>query len=196
MKPWRPDKHKPSMNYVAQQGLTLIELMIGLTIVAVFVGIGIPNFRQLIGSQKRVTITNELVATFMLARNEAMKSARHVSVCVSVDGENCASKEPDWRNGWIVFANTRRANATVRDDDEPLIRVFPSLPANINMIQSTSLSASPAVVFSPLGDVNVSGFVTYCDFSGDVNARAIVLERSGAARVLATQSDGGAIDCG
>ena len=63
-----------------QRGLTLVELMIGLTVVAIVAAVGVPNFRNFVADQNRVIATNDLLSALHLARSEALKLSRHVTV--------------------------------------------------------------------------------------------------------------------
>lgn len=184
----------PSTTERRQRGLTLIELLVGVAVVAIITTVGVPQFRGFIANQNRVAGTNDVVMSMMLARSEALKLVRHVTICASKDGNTCATNVSDWRHGWIVFANTARSNAGKLDSGETLIRMFPALGGGAVIASPDGLGA--VVTFRPTGDVDTGGTLTYCDDRGAPNARAIVLERSGRARVTTRTFDGSEVSCG
>lgn len=84
------------------RGLTVIELMVTLIIVAIVVSIAVPNFRDFIQDTRATTESNKIVGALNLARSEAIKRGTPVSVCPSSDQASC-SGDTDWGKGWIVF---------------------------------------------------------------------------------------------
>lgn len=175
------------------RGLTLIELLVGVAIVTALVGVGVPGFKNFIANQERVAATNDLVAALTLARNEALKSVRHVSVCRSRDGAQCAQGDGHWGEGWIVFANSAQANVTRRDEDEALIRVFPGLREHILLTGDNGIGN--VVAFRPTGDTDFAGTIVYCDARGDKSARSVIVERSGRAYVADRTINDGELEC-
>ncbi|MEP6635054.1 MAG: GspH/FimT family pseudopilin [Luteimonas sp.] len=88
------------MRQASNKGFTLIELMVVIAIVAILLAFALPSFEGTMRSNRVGTATNELMASFSLARSEAVRSARGGSVCASADGSICGGT---WNNGWIVM---------------------------------------------------------------------------------------------
>lgn len=89
----------------AQRGFTLIEAMIAIAVMTVLVTIAVPSFRDAsLGSQLRAS-ANDLVASAHFARSEAIKRNDVVTMCMSSDGENCATSG-GWEQGWVVLLGT------------------------------------------------------------------------------------------
>jgi len=78
-----------------QHGFTLVELMIGLAIAAIVLGVGVPSFADLVRNNRLTSQVNELVGAFNLARSEAIKLGQSVDVSTSSGGSN-------WKAGWVV----------------------------------------------------------------------------------------------
>src|SRR3979409_427263 len=95
----------------AQRGVTLVEMLITVGIVAILGSIAIPNLSNLHRSAARAAVVNDLMHSIYLARSEAIKRNLVIGICRSVEGVKCANTQPDWSGGWIVFENT--------DDDQP-----------------------------------------------------------------------------
>lgn len=96
---------KPFMrSFNVNRGFTLVELMIGIALMAILLTIAVPSFRDAtLGSQLSAT-SNNLMAGAYLARSEALKRNRVVTLCSSSDGVSC--DDSDWHQGWIVLADT------------------------------------------------------------------------------------------
>ncbi len=109
-----------------QQGFTLVELMIGLVLVAILLGIGIPQFRNFILDQRLRATSSDLRVALTLARSEAIKRNRVVELLPDADG---------WGKGWTI------PNPTVGDPDI------------LNHVQSgeTTISGPAEARFSPAG---------------------------------------------
>jgi type IV fimbrial biogenesis protein FimT len=124
-----------------QKGVTLLELMVGIAVFAVLVGLGVPSFFEIINNNRTTTQANELVAALNLARSEAVKRGNPVSVCSSSDGADCDASTT-WTSGWIVFEDVAGASGTV-DGGDVIIQVWPAtaglaLTSSGNFVQYVS----------------------------------------------------------
>lgn len=63
-----------------QKGVTLIELMIGLGVMAIIAAIALPSYRALVQNNQLTTTSNEVLGLIQLARSEAIKANRRVYV--------------------------------------------------------------------------------------------------------------------
>ncbi len=98
------------MNRTAS-GVTLIELLVTITIVAIVAVFGIPSYRSATTANRMAAEINSLTGDLQYARAEAIKDGQPVTVCVSTTGTNCAGSNT-WQSGWIVFADAN-GNKTV-----------------------------------------------------------------------------------
>ena len=174
-------------------GFTLIELMVTVAVVALVATIAVPSFTQFINSQRQVTLINELVMTMNLARSEAVKQTRHVTVCKSADGAQCGGNDVDWEDGWIVFANTLQANTNQVDAGETILRIHSGLD-NTRTLRTPDVAAA-FVSFRPTGTSNLSGTWILCDGRGAEHARAVVVNNAGRARATREQADDSVLVC-
>ena len=102
------------------QGFTLIELMIALVIGTILVMLAAPSFNKAVSSNLVTTQANNLVSSLNLARSEAVKQSRNVTICASTNETSCSAANI-WTAGWIVFVDTD-ADTTV-DAGDTIIRV-------------------------------------------------------------------------
>jgi type IV fimbrial biogenesis protein FimT len=77
------------------QGFTLIELMVGLVLVSILMGIGLPMFRSFILDQQLRATTSELRVALTLARSEAVKRNRAVAL-------QPFDADDGWDSGWTI----------------------------------------------------------------------------------------------
>src|SRR5687767_13501516 len=84
-----------------QPGFTLIELMVTLLVLSILVAAAVPSFREFTRNNRVVATQNDLITALNLARSEALRRSRNITVCPSSDGATC-SAGTNWGNGWIV----------------------------------------------------------------------------------------------
>lgn len=86
------------------KGFTLVELIVTVAIVGIFASIALPGFSTLIKNNRMPVTTNEFMSGLVLARSEALKRSRTVTLCASEDQEVC-SGDDDFTKGWIIYAD-------------------------------------------------------------------------------------------
>jgi type IV fimbrial biogenesis protein FimT len=168
-------------------GLTLFELMLSLSLLAVASAVAMPAFAGLRRNAVRTATVNEFLHALYLARSEAINRMEVVSVCKSQDGRSCHNDLPDWATGWLVFANHDRDQPPEVDPGEPVLRTYPGWAAG-------SITANrQAFSFRPLTQAGVNGTVLFCDADGSAAARAIIISQTGRPRATSQQADGSAL---
>jgi type IV fimbrial biogenesis protein FimT len=83
-------------------------LLVVVAIVAILLGIGVPSYRYITNSYRISSEVNGLLGDLMFARSEAIKEGQFITVCVTVNGQNC-SGNTSWNRGWLVFSNPNNA---------------------------------------------------------------------------------------
>jgi type IV fimbrial biogenesis protein FimT len=105
--------------FARASGFTMIEMLMTMAIAAILLGLAVPSFRYVTNSNRIAGEINGLLGDLQLARSEAIKEGRNVTVCVSTDGATCTNSTA-WQSGWIVFADP--ANVGVVDATETVLR--------------------------------------------------------------------------
>lgn len=168
-------------------GMTLIELLLVVSVVAILLANALPSFRETIMDSRRTAAINELVGTIQFARGEAAKRNREVVLCPSGGGRQCTA-DP-WNLGWLVFANLDKDSPARLDAGEPLLYVKPArdgLEITANRL---------AFRFRPLGVRSVNGTITFCDSRGAQYARAVIISYTGRPRVSARDASNQRLQC-
>lgn len=173
----------------ASQGVTALELMISLAILAILSAIAAPGFKSLRHDGERTSAVNGFIHALYLARSEAIKRSSVVSLCKSPDGRTCANRSPDWNAGWIVFVNSDRDDLPQRDPTEPILAVYPGWPDG--RITSNRLAYS----FRPYNQAVVNGTLLFCDPRGSAHARAIIISHTGRPRVAQRDASNKPLRC-
>jgi len=111
-----------------QQGLSLIELIVAVSIVGILTAIGVPSYRYVTTSNRVSAEVNALLMDMQFARSEALKQGRTITVCPATTTLTCATDQK-WQNGWIVFMDIN-GNGQVDDTTtEIVLRNQPSFAA-------------------------------------------------------------------
>lgn len=90
------------------RGFTLVELLVTLAVGGILLMIALPGYAFLVNTSRVAGVTNDLVTVFHLARSEAVKRGRRVTVCKS---SNATAAMPAcdataaWQQGWLVFVD-------------------------------------------------------------------------------------------
>ncbi|MNX10058.1 putative major pilin subunit [compost metagenome] len=138
-----------------QRGLTAIELMVTLAILAILIGIAAPSMTRFIVQWRLSNAVNAVTGSLRTARTEAIARARPVVVCqlragTAVECET-GSGGNDFAAGWIVFAkNDRDADFAYSESTDEVLLRQDALPG----IAKIALGKAGRFVFLPNGLVS------------------------------------------
>jgi len=178
-------RHRPVRRW---PGYTLIELLIGLAVVATTLAWGVPSFGNFLRNAARTREVNQFIQAVYVARSEAIKRNGVVSLCPSRNGATC-SPSAAWTTGWLIFVNLDRDSPAARDAGESLLRVYQPWDAGHITSNRSTLS------FRPFGQMGVTATVTFCDDRGARAARAVIISQTGRPRVSSRSASGKALTC-
>jgi type IV fimbrial biogenesis protein FimT len=167
-----------------QNGITLLELLVTMAIVAVLLATAVPSFRSYVQNQELRGAAGALASDLYYARNAAVDRGARVTVCPGDARSGCRDL-PAWEDGWIVFGDDngdRRWQA-----EEPLLRVSPMLEG----ISARSSRARRQLSFFPNGSAPGSNVtVRLCDDRGPAHGRQVRVSLSGRIRTTSASEDG------
>jgi len=153
-----------------QQGFTLIELMITITVLGILLAVAVPSFTDAVLGSKLRSYANNFLASVYLARGEAIKRNSVVNLCASSNGTSCTG---DWEQGWIVLTGTT------------VIQRQSALSSGMKMTESGGVSS---INFQPTGVGVTPATLTVCRATPSVGGqeRVISISATGRASVAKT----------
>lgn len=154
---------------MSQQGLTLIELLVTLSVLAIVLSQGIPSLQSLLQKQQVSTYTNQLFLALTLARSEAVKRGQNITLCASSSGHTCTSQQINWNTGWLITTddNTLLHSVTLND---PSFNLFWNRK---NSLRFNAQGQSPGF----------NGTFTLCHRNNELLQKTVILSNTGRARV-------------
>jgi len=143
-----------------EAGVTLIEVMVSMAILAILAAIAVPSYRYVINSGQVSADMNALIGTLQLARAEAIKRGLTVIVCASsnsinpVNGGAGASRPgctgvTTWQVGWFSFVDANNNGSF--DGADSLIAVQGPLASRNTLVADNGTSS---VTFNRQGFVS------------------------------------------
>lgn len=141
-----------------QNGLTMIELMVVVTIAAILAGIAAPSFSNLINSTRQTSTMTQLTGDLSRARSEAIKRNRRVLVCVRGTDTSCGAGT-NWQNGWLVCYDEDQNGAcdiAPADGSNPNpIVVHPAINSRLTLTGNAA-----TIYYNPSGTQGAGGAAT------------------------------------
>jgi prepilin-type N-terminal cleavage/methylation domain-containing protein len=121
------------MRQSSQHGMTLIELLVTLAVVAVFATLAAPGMQSLMASQQVSAAASELQASTLQTRNTAL-ARNQQTVMQPLDGTN--STNGDFKNGWRIYVDVN-GNQSYDAGTDVLIFSHDALPDSITVTPPT-----------------------------------------------------------
>lgn len=161
------------------RGYTLLELSIGVAIVAVLLNLALSGYSNASQAAAALEARNALLATLTVARNKAALLEVDVGLCPSRDGRNC-ERTHHWEHGWLAYADLDRSDA-FDPADQVLVRQE-GLRDGVRLVTS---SGRYHLEFQPNGsNAGSNATFTLCDRRGAAKASAIAMSNMGNYRAV------------
>lgn len=140
----------------SNQGFTLVELMITLSVAAILMALAVPNFTTTIKNNRLTTQANELISSINYARSEAIRRGTSVSL---------ESGSTNWHTGW-----------TIKDKDSAVIRNHEAFDSGSSLVGSVT-----TVTYKGTGFISAAAAITYtlCDDRSGETGRTITISLTG-----------------
>lgn len=138
-----------------QAGVTLIELMICVALVAIVLNLSISGFSYLHESQNQQITRESLASSLNSARQAAVTKRKVVYMCpTSNSGQSCSADKADWAKGWMAYAEVDAINGYSAGDTR--IFIYENKSSSSAKLETTG--ASTQVIFKPNGIVTATTF--------------------------------------
>ncbi len=158
-------------------GISIVELVVSLAIVAILATTGVPAFSSFIQSNRLNESSFDMLATINLARTEAVKRRTRVLLCRSADPTlptpSCGGSANTWTTGWLVFASGD-SNSTYEAGTDTLLGIGLVDSSNVTVI--TNGTSDNNLEYNSDGTTNESGSTArfaLCDKRGGAQGRQI-----------------------
>lgn len=185
-------RHMPApgrgLQAFSQRGITLIELMVTIAVMAILLGIAVPSFNDALLGSKLGSHANNLVATINMARSEAIKRNVPVTLCASADGASCATSG-GWEQGWVVRCRTSD-NLTCNAGGANWI-VLHRQQAASSGLKITETSSILTMTFAPTGVGATPVTLTVCRAAPSAGSQERVVRVSGTGRAHVSKTTAG-----
>lgn len=164
-----------------QNGMTLLESLITMGIVSGLLLMAVPSMADFVMNNRMVSQANIFLGSMSLARTEAVRRGRPVSLCPSTDEASC--NPGAWEQGWIVFVD--EDGDGTRGAAETLLKVQQALAGN-NTLRAEDAVLDGFIQFRSSGFAAGAAPFTrkalnLCDRRGTERGRTITLLATGRA---------------
>jgi type IV fimbrial biogenesis protein FimT len=158
-----------------QCGVSLIEQIMVLAIIAVLMGIAAPPLRQLLSRNELRVAQTDFIAALQYAREAAVMSGKRTLFCPTRDGSSC-SDATRWESGWLLGRDSNR-------DDQPDGGPLHVGQGYAGKVAIYSSNGRHAVRFHPDGSASGSNItLLFCQPSKASDALVVVVSNAGRIR--------------
>ncbi len=187
--------HRQSIK--AQSGLTIFELMVVVSIVAVLIVIAFPDIKQQFMHSEQLRVKHTSHGVLSQSRSFALAYHKHVVVCGSNSSITCNG---DWSQGLLAFVDQNR---NAQKDPTEQILVFDPLALKYGYLRWKGAGGRAYILFQSINGMPIgsNGSLIYCANTPQYHIQTL-LTRTGLIRVRDLNQDGifenaagDAIDC-
>jgi len=166
----------------SQQGFTLYELLLTLLLVVLLAGVAVPSFSASLARGRQAAEIDALFHAVHRARKESVLRRKVVSICPSVDGQQCQSSR-DWSSGWLLFENSDRDSPPRVDAGEPILQRH-AAASNVHITANRKGFTLRATFLRA-----TNGTLVFCDPEARIAPKALVVSYTGRPRVARHKSN-------
>ena len=172
------------------RGITLVELMIGLAVVAILLNVAVSGYSSAVQAARSSAARSALFAALTRARTTAAVWGADVGLCPSVDGQRCVTTD-EWHGGWVAFADNNDSD-TLDPGDKVLVKQG-AAGEGVRIV--TSSGRTHLEFQSNGGNAGSNTTFTFCDQRGRAKASAIAMSNVGMYREAKPSSSAVARAC-
>lgn len=163
-----------------QQGLSVIEILVGLAIMAVVAAASAPFLGKMAAEARVITQANTLLAALQLARGNAWRSNAPWTLCLSDGAGLCKSGRSGPARGWLVLPNAQALTGLGGvQQTAGLADLRSAMVSSDVSLHGTRL----AVTYWPRSRSGTTATFTFCSTRSSIAARQIVISQTGRPRL-------------
>jgi len=175
--------------YNAQDGLTVVELLIILAAIAIVVMISVPGSTMVLEHFRLKAASSDLVSSLTLAKEEALMRNSTVKICPSSNGRFCRT-DGNWNHGWLVYSDGNN-DGTVQEIE--LVKAFSAPSQKVRIVATGAVENTASFTLAglmPANDVQDGDFHV-CHEGLDSRAKVVSIDAEGWVQVSRTESGSG-----
>lgn len=155
-------------------GLTLVEFMVTIAVVAILASVMLPNYSTFLNNMRLDNQISELHRMLLATRNIAINSGENATLCPINEANRCVS---DWQLSLIVFID-KNNNGIYEANNEVILKYKNGVPDGDKLIYGKHRDK---IVYQPTGNLGGlnNGTFRYCTKLAPDKAKGIVVARSG-----------------
>ncbi|MEG1769628.1 MAG: GspH/FimT family pseudopilin [Comamonas sp.] len=167
-------------------GLTLVEILVTLSIVALLTTLAVPSFKPLLDRWRVRQVEGAVTDVIRLGRTEAIKRGGNV-VIQKMDNttDNCvtAPRTTDWGCGWRLFVDSD-GNGRYTQGEEVLLNARVPAGMGVTHVLGAAGSDADAIAINRWGNmdgINAKSFIVYpyAEGTGSKAARTLCVSAGG-----------------
>lgn len=166
-----------------EQGFTLLEALVVMALLGVLLALAAPSMSRLRQHHQMQSQAEQLQASLMLARSEAVRRQQRVTLCVLGAAQTCAT-QGHWTQGWLVFVDSN--NNALREPTESVLLVQAALPPFLtlqgNATVNRYVSYGPEGRSQSVSGAFQAGTLTLCG-AGQTSVWRVVINALGKPRL-------------
>lgn len=173
-----------------ESGVTLIELMVTVSIMAILLAVVAPNLRTFLTQSGTSGLSADFMSTLNFARSESVTRGVSIIICRRSSGTSCASGTGSWSNGWVIFADK---NANGANDSGETLRVHQELSTGYSAYATDPANSSTprsTVVYARNGTATETALFAFCFNSDETQAKAVNVTLTRPRAATDSNSDG------
>ena len=179
-----------------ERGFSLMEMLVVVAIGGILAAVAAPSLISVIESNRRITISNQLMEDLAFARRQAIALSTSVALCGSdsTQSDTCTDHNPhptDWSNGWYTYIGSSNELTPASAAAGLVLRQPQALPSGWKVDARLS-SPGNFVYMGARSTTNRFGnFTIYRE--GSTTAACVVVSATGRARAYTVKAASGVV---